>query len=114
MTDVVHVSFRGGGIFLPNEGPVDRQYVMEYVAHILQSKPQVQVLHSDQRWLVERCGWSCSCAHCGRGSTAVCRRPSNKTDAYCLRCALETEPRRPRKGSNPTGLRHLTLALAGT
>ena len=113
MADVVHVSFVGGGLFLPNEGPADRQYLVDYVAHLLHSKPKVQILRSDQRWMAERCG-DCCCACCGRASQAVCREVRRESDTYCLRCALEREASPSGKGANATTrLRRLALSPAG-
>ncbi|MBP1687372.1 MAG: hypothetical protein H6Q33_3515 [Deltaproteobacteria bacterium] len=98
MKGVVHLSFVGGEVFLPNEGPVDRQYLVDYVAHVLHSKPKVQILRSDQRWMAEQRGDYCYCAACGRASKAVCRKRSNKAEAYCLHCALETDASKPQRG----------------
>jgi hypothetical protein len=114
MADVVHVSFVGGGIFLPNEGPADRQYLVDYVSHLLHSKPKVQILRSNQRWMAERCGTYCCCAGCGRASKAVCREISNEADSYCLRCALEKEARRSGEASDANRVRRLKLAPVGT
>lgn len=93
MTDIVHVSFSGGGIFLPNEGPADRQYLVDYVAHLLHAKPKVQILRCEQRWMAERCGHYCCCASCGRATKAVCRETHHDGESFCLRCALEAEAR---------------------
>lgn len=114
MADIVHVSFAGGGIFLPNEGPADRQYLVDYVTHLLHSKPQVQILRANQRWMAEPCGHYCCCAGCGRASKAVCRESSRAKDAYCLRCALETEEAaRSRKRPRSSAMRQLKLSPAG-
>jgi hypothetical protein len=114
MADVVHVSFVGGGIFLPNEGPADRQYLVDYVAHLLHSQPKVQILRSSERWIAERCGGYCSCTSCGRASKAVCRETSNTADPYCLRCALEKEAHRSGKAGNANRVRRLKLSPVGT
>src|SRR5574337_953677 len=114
MTDVVHVSFTGGGIFLPNEGPADRQYLVDYVAHILHSKPKVQILRCEQRWLAEQSAVYCSCVSCGRATKSVCRETRNEAEAYCLRCALEKGARPAPPTGNTSRVRHLALAALGT
>lgn len=114
MTDVVHVSFTGGGIFLPNEGPADRQYLVDYVAHLLHAKPKVQILRREQRWMAERSGNYHCCACCGRATKAVCRDTGNETEAYCLRCALETEARPAAKAAEGRRPRHLALSAVAT
>ena len=98
MTGVVRLSFVGADVFLPSEEPVDRQYLVDYVAHVLHSKPKVQIVRSDQRWMAERRGEYYCCAACGRASKVVCRKRSNEAEAYCLHCALETEASKPRRG----------------
>ena len=114
MVDVVHVSFVGGGIFLPNEGPADRQYLVDYVAHLLHSKPKVQILRANERWMAERTADHCCCAGCGRASNATCREASSEGDIYCLRCALETGTRRSDEADDAARVRHLVLSSVGT
>jgi len=114
MADVVHVSFAGGGIFLPNEGPADRQYLVDYVGHLLSSKQTVQILRCEQRWLAERCGDYCCCAGCGRAAKAVCRETRNEAEPYCLRCALETGARPSAPARRANRRRHLALAAVGS
>jgi len=101
MTDVVHLSFVGGGIFLPNDGPADRQDLVDYVAHLLHSKPNVEILRADQRWMAERTVDCYGCTRCGRASTTVCYETSNDAAAYCLRCALETDEDRSNGDATP-------------
>ncbi|MBP1685828.1 MAG: hypothetical protein H6Q33_1971 [Deltaproteobacteria bacterium] len=113
MADVVHVSYAGGGIFLPDEGPADRQYLVDYVAHLLHAKPKVQILRREQRWMAERCKTYCCCASCGRAYKAVCRETANDADPYCLRCALENEGRPSAKVGGTNLLRTLALSAAG-
>lgn len=107
MMDLVHLSFVGGGIFLPNEGPADRQDLVDYVAHLLHSRPAVQIRRSAQQWMAEQCADCCHCACCGRATKAVCYERTNAAEAYCLRCALETEGHRFDEDGNATGVGQL-------
>jgi hypothetical protein len=87
MAAVAHVSFAGGGVFLPDHGPGDRRTLIDYVGRLANSKPKVQILLENQRWLAQPCNHVC-CACCGYACDVSCREASNETDAFCLTCAL--------------------------
>jgi hypothetical protein len=110
MAAVAHVSYPGGGVFLPDHGPGDRHTIMEYVERLVSSKQKVQILLEDQRWLVQPSEHAC-CASCDLATKTACREANEDGDLYCLRCALN---------ATRTGMRarvtaqHLTLAFAET
>ncbi len=110
MTAVAHVSYLGGGIFLRDHGPGDRQTIIAYVARLIRSKAKVQILLESQRWLIQA-GEHVRCTHCAVVSNAGCREASREAEAYCLHCAL-TAPAARRAVRSRSAPRHLTLALA--
>ena len=110
MAAVAHVSYPGGGVFLPDHGPGDRHTTVEYVERLVSSKQKVQVLLDNQRWLVQSGEHAC-CASCDLATKTACREANHGGELYCLRCALS--PARSGLRSHDTP-RHLTLALAET
>ena len=108
MASVAHVSYPGGGIFLPDHGPNDRHTIMEYVERLVSSKHKVQILLDNQRWLVQSGEHAC-CASCDLATKTACREANRDGAAYCLRCALSSAGPGMRPREAP---RHLTLALA--
>ncbi len=110
MTAVAHVSYIGGGIFLRDHGPGDRQTIIDYVGRLVRSKAKVQILLESQRWLIQA-GEHVRCTHCTVASNVGCREASRETDAFCLHCALTGPVARPAVRSQPAR-QHLTLALA--
>ncbi|MFI5397835.1 MAG: hypothetical protein ACHQ9S_20045 [Candidatus Binatia bacterium] len=87
---IAHISFSGGGVFLPARSPYDRQTLMEYVAHHLGAGRQVQVLVDDQRWLVrlKRRRPAGCCSQCATALESVSCSAANGEAAYCMKCAL--------------------------
>jgi hypothetical protein len=89
---IAHISFAGGGMFLPARNPYDRQMLAEHVGERARAKGQVQVLMGDQRWMVRRaCGAAAvRCALCGMGSTTACYSKVRACEdvCYCVACAL--------------------------
>jgi hypothetical protein len=110
MAAVAHVSYPGGGVFLPDHGPGDRHTIMEYVERLVSSKRQVQILLDNQRWLVQSSEHAC-CAACDLATKTACRKATDGWECYCLRCALTAARPEVRAHDTP---RHLTLALAET
>ncbi len=106
MAAVAHVSYLGGGIFLPDNGPGDRHTIIEYVGRLLSSKQKVQILLDNQRWLAQS-GEHVCCARCALVSKTSCREASAEGELYCLRCALS-----PARSETRLASQHLTLALA--
>jgi hypothetical protein len=86
---IAHVSFPGGGMFLPARSPYDRQMLVEHVTNRVRSKGRVQVLLDEQRWMVYlNRGPRTACSNCGRAADSACCRPADAGAAYCLGCAL--------------------------
>lgn len=87
---VAHVSFTGGGVFVPARSPYDRQLLVEHVLDRVRSKGSVQVLVDDRRWTVNllrgsrtaRC-WSCD----GTVASIACCIDAD-TIVYCVGCAF--------------------------
>jgi hypothetical protein len=96
---IAHVSFPGGGIFLPARTPYDREALVEYIAHTVHANGRVQVLVDDQRWLVRgtRNRAAGNCAGCSRALSTAC---NSATDAdasdYCVGCAFAPKDQSPR------------------
>lgn len=111
MTPVAHVSYLGGGIFLPDHGPGNRHTIIEYVNRLLRSKQKVQILLDNQRWLAQTAGHVC-CAACDLATTTACREATKDGETYCLPCAL-SRPARPEPRAR-VAPRHLTLTFAQT
>ena len=89
---VAHVSFVGGGNFLPARNPGDRRTLVAYVADRVQATGKVQVLVDGQRWLVEpRSTAAGACAACRNAVDCPCFAGSNRESACCLRCALSQD-----------------------
>jgi hypothetical protein len=90
MTGIAHVSFSGGGIFLPARNPYDRQMLMEHIADRVRMKGQVQVLLDNQRWIVHRRRGPLSvcCAGCGESVDSACYSSASGDVGFCVRCAF--------------------------
>jgi hypothetical protein len=87
---IAHVSFLGGGIFLPARDPYDRQTLIEHVTQRLHAKGQVQVLVDNHRWMVQAGATyrTATCAACGQAVDAACFSNMSNGAAYCVHCAL--------------------------
>jgi hypothetical protein len=92
---IAHVSFRGGGFFLPARDPYDRQTLIEHVTHRLRSKGHVQVLLDNHRWIVHRSSTSVptTCVACGQAADAACYSSTLTSPPHCLDCALSGRTR---------------------
>ena len=89
---IAHVSFPGGGMFLPARSPYDRQMLVEHIAARVRSKGRVQVLLDEQRWMVQlnRGAARIACASCGDTVDSACYRAPDGGAAHCIACALQT------------------------
>src|SRR5262245_20970720 len=89
-SDIAHMSFRGGGIFLPALSPYDRQVIVEHVSYRVRASGEVQVLLDGRRWMVRlhRAGPAERCARCGATAPATCRAPAESDAVYCVDCAF--------------------------
>ena len=87
---IAHVSYHGGGMFLPARTPYERQMLIEHVVDRARTRGQVQVLVDEQRWLVhaKRGRLSVCCERCSSAVEAACYSQGSGNDAYCVRCAL--------------------------
>ena len=89
---VAHLSFTGGGMFLPVRTPYDRQTLIEHVANRVRSKSRVQVLIDRRRWLIDqRANRSGTCATCGHTLDAACFDPARDDRVYCITCVFGEE-----------------------
>ena len=88
---IAHVSFSGGGLFLPARDPYDRQTLIEYVVQRVHTKGRVQVLVDKHRWMVQANALQqpgAPCVACGQATDAACYSATSDAAGYCLRCAL--------------------------
>ncbi len=87
---IAHVSFSGGGMFLPARTPYDRQILVEHVGAYLQANGRVQVLVEGQRWVVQLAQDSAvsSCSSCGCSTESACRSTAHREALYCMTCAF--------------------------
>ena len=87
---IAHVSFPGGGIFLPARGPYDRQTLIEHVTQRVRAKGRVQVLVDNHRWMVQSSAppLATTCTACGQAADAACYSNASSGAAYCVHCAI--------------------------
>ncbi len=88
---IAHVSFPGGGMFLPARTPYDRETLMDYISHTVRRTGRAQVLVDDQRWLVRgrRNQTLGRCTGCDHLLDAACNVAGNaETNEYCVSCAF--------------------------
>ncbi|HVO23769.1 MAG TPA: hypothetical protein VMW56_09085 [Candidatus Margulisiibacteriota bacterium] len=87
---IAHVSFAGGGTFLPARSPYDRQLLAEHVRERVRAKGQVQVLMGDNLWMMYRKrDRNTRCARCGVAAPIACHFSGSGEACYCVACALE-------------------------
>ena len=89
-TGIAHVSFAGGGTFLPTRTPYQRQMLVEHVLQCVRANGRVQVLVHDQRWMVYLRGGASTvcCSRCGHSLGSAVYSTGDATEAYCAECAL--------------------------
>lgn len=94
---IVHVSFAGGGLFLPARNPYDRQLLVEHVSERVRAKGEVQVLMDDQLWLVHRNRGPAGppCVRCGMAVAAACYSRGCGQVCYCVACAFGNDVEEP-------------------
>jgi len=87
---IAHISFAGGGVFLPARSPYDRQLLAEHIGERVQAKGQVQVLMGDQRWIIRRNRGAIAtrCARCGMTAATACYLRDCDEVGYCIACAF--------------------------
>lgn len=87
---IAHVSFLGGGAFLPLRNPDDRRTLVEYVADRVGATGRVQVLVGGQRWMVGPRGLSLNpCATCRHSFACRWLAVTDRGATSCLTCAFE-------------------------
>jgi hypothetical protein len=86
---IAHVSFMGGGMFLPARSAWDRQLLIENVLRYVARHGQVQILVDAHRWLVQpdRAVVAHRCGECGLIAQPLCRG-ADGGGTYCIQCAL--------------------------
>jgi hypothetical protein len=87
---IAHISFPGGGVFLPARSPYDRQLLAEHIGERVQAKGQVQVLMREQCWIVRRkLGAQAACCNrCGMTAVPACYSRGCEEICYCVACAV--------------------------
>ena len=87
---IAHVSFSGGGMFMPARDPYDRQMLAEHVLSWVRTSGKVQVLIGSERWIVhQRRGSSgVCCVGCGCRIGSACYFAAGDPAPYCVTCAL--------------------------
>ena len=95
---IAHVSFSGGGMFLPARNPYDRQLLTEHVLSRVRANGQVQVLIDNQRWMVHphRGASRARCSRCGCATGSACYLASGTGTPYCVTCAFGDLPEQSR------------------
>lgn len=89
---VAHVSYLGGGMFMPVRTPYDRQLLMDHIRDRAHSKSRVQVLIDKRRWLVDRfTAPTVHCSCCGERSNSACYDPLDDRSVYCIPCAFGSD-----------------------
>jgi hypothetical protein len=87
---IAHLSYPGGGFFVPARTPYDRQMLLEQVVERVRTKGAVQILIDDRRWLVRHIVRAprVSCGRCGTSTDSACTSPLSGKVIYCPKCAL--------------------------
>lgn len=89
---VAHVSFLGGGAFLPVRNPEDRRRLVAYVVDRVGTTGQVQVLVGGQRWRVGPQGPPLKrCARCTHALACSWLAVADNGAVSCLTHAFENE-----------------------
>jgi hypothetical protein len=91
---VAHVSYRGGGCFLPVRTAYGRELLVEYVVDLVRTKGLVQVLIDEGRWLAEAAMGrpAVDCVSCERPTQTRCDHDG--AGPYCVPCAFRDEEKR--------------------
>jgi len=97
---IAHVSFAGGGLFLPVRSAYDRQTLAEHIAARARAKGDVQVLLNDKRWLVclIRTRPDADCSGCRKALDVACYATGDPDPAYCVKCAFGGGAKPPAPG----------------
>ena len=84
---IAHVSYPGGGFFLPARSPQDWQDLISHVMDHVRTTGRVQVLTAGHRWVLRRTPdqGRVRCACCGEQSDSAC---FDDGLVFCVACAL--------------------------
>jgi hypothetical protein len=86
---IAHVSFQGGGLFLPARNPSDRRNLIEDITARARSTGLVQVLVDGERWMVRALGQHpVRCGSCGNTPDSACYSAADERAAYCATCVF--------------------------
>jgi hypothetical protein len=87
---IAHLSFLGGGTFLPARTPYDRQILLEHVGDRVRAKGRVQLLIDGRRWIVcpNDCGSAARCVRCNAHLGVACCAIAGDAAIHCLCCAV--------------------------
>lgn len=90
MRGIAHISFAGGGVFLPARNPYDREVLVEHVADRVRSKGEVLVTLDDRYWSVCKSDGALGacCFACGYSLGSALYSATNEQTAYCVKCAF--------------------------
>ncbi len=109
---IAHVSFCGGGIFLPARNPYDREMLAEHVTNRVRAKGQVQVIIDDQEWMVYLSpdpSLLC-CSVCSHPLPSACYSAGSDGIPFCVKCAF-AERRNPVRQRRESATREAMMAL---
>jgi hypothetical protein len=110
---IAQVSFAGGSAFVPARSPYDRELLVENVRDRVRLRARVQVLVSNERWLVCRAHGGGHCTACGGGTRENCYR-AGIAEALCVHCAFGGRSRRRTRHSVPDGRASCSPAVAAS
>ena len=89
MKGIAHISFNGGGLFLPARNPYDREMLVEHVTDSVRSKGQLRVRVDNVFWSVLPSNGSpeAACEGCGGSLHSLSCSIADGQD-YCAKCAF--------------------------
>ena len=95
MRGIAHISFNGGGVFLPARNPYDREMLVEHITDSMRTKSQLRVLVDDLFWSVlpsNNTSPTPACDGCGNSLQSLSCSAADGVE-YCVKCAFgDTRP----------------------
>ena len=87
---IAHVSFPGGGTFLPLRNASDRRRLIADIANHSRAGDPVQLLVEEQRWVIrpQQVSSSFGCAVCGITEEPAAFSQGDEQTGYCITCVL--------------------------
>src|SRR5262245_1584929 len=88
MKGIAHITFTGGGFFVPAHNPYDREMLVEHITNSVRTKGQLSVRVDDLFWSVLP-GNSSPASECDGCGSALQSLTCSAVDgaAYCAKCA---------------------------